>query len=169
MIMKIAVVSLLLMLPACARGTQPRIADSDSLIRERGHVTPTTTITAIVPAPTFVLEPGKGAVVGTVNFHPESWRGIKVFLAPFYQDEASGSGFYVLEPSLHPHATVQPGGSFQMTNVDPGSYVMVIGSDPAGAFAVEANGETEIFQVTVGETVDVGQISYSPNQGAYAQ
>lgn len=120
------------------------------------------------PPTTFDLEPGKGAVVGSVKIQGAPQEDIMVFLAPFYRVRGEGEGFYALEPSVHPHAALQEGSFFELANVDPGYYVMIIGTEPRGAFVVEQHGQPRIWEVPPDELLDVGEIRYFANRGAFA-
>lgn len=164
----ITLASLLVWSTSCVSGNQPGMGQNVTSVPQLGDATPSIASTGI-PVPTFVLDPGKGALIGRVDLHQTSWERVEVFLAPFYPAGEEGEGFYVLEPSVHPHVSLQPGGLFQLANIDPGSYVMVIGSDPMEALAVEADGEPRVWQVIANEVLDVGQISYLQDQGAFVE
>lgn len=104
-------------------------------------------------------EPGSGAVSGVIANLSDFWqRGpVYVFAAEYHGDE-QGQGIYVLEPSIHPNTTVQHGGVFQINNMPPGDYVLIIGPTPEEAVVVRDNGDARIIHVPAGEVTEVGSI-----------
>ena len=117
----------------------------------------------VLPTPTLTpvtLESGKGGVRGSLVAYPSEWQGqtLFVWLAPFYSGERQDEGIFVLEPGFHPHAQIAPGGEFQVGNVSPGRYVIVIGPSPEEAVAIRENGQPHIFEILADQLLDIGPI-----------
>ena len=110
--------------------------------------------------PEATPEPGKGAVVGSVTLVATSGEETMVFLAPFFHDEGTSDGYFILEPSVHPHAYLQEDGRFQLTNVEPGEYILLIGRTPEAATAIRADDQPRILQVSADEVLDIGEIQH---------
>ena len=104
---------------------------------------------------------GKGAISALVEGLKEQWPDIKVisvYAAPFYGDE-SGKGIYVLDPSLHPQSEVDGEGGFQLNNLTPGRYVLVVGPRADSGLVVEDDlGKTRVVLVKADEVVQLGVV-----------
>lgn len=103
--------------------------------------------------PPLILEESFGGVEGTVSEFPPKWKGqeLSVFLAPFYPGEAEGGGgIYILEPSIHPSTKLQPSGAFQMGNVEPGQYVVVVGPGPENALVILDGDRPRVIDIAEG-------------------
>lgn len=122
---------------------------------------PSATASHAVGARELALEPGKGAVIGRVSLVGIPSEETMIFLAPLYQGAGTSEGFFLLEPSVHPHAYLQQDGAFQLTNVEPGEYVVVIGRTPETASAVRSDGQPRIFHINAGEVLDIGEIQHT--------
>lgn len=114
------------------------------------------------PTPTKIQpKAGMGGLRGTVLNSKELWKDrtdIYVFAAPFTGDD-QGQGIYVLEPSIHPHSELDPNGLFQLTDMPPGKYVLVIGPSPEEALVYKDGDKTRVIEVPEGEVVDIGEIT----------
>lgn len=101
-----------------------------------------------------------GGVKGIIVSTPPEWAGstLLVYLAPFYSDEETGEGIFVLEPGAHPHVEVEPTGAFQLDNVPPAKYVIVIGPGPEKALAIPEGDHPRVFTIVEGEILDLGEI-----------
>ena len=77
------------------------------------------------------LQPQTVSVTGRIAAMPANWRFVTVWLAPFTPTSPDGrSGFFVLDPSVHPQTTMMPGGWFHFAEVLPGRYVLLAGPTP---------------------------------------
>ena len=115
------------------------------------------------PSPTLpplVLEPGSGGAKGALVTYPPSWEGSQLiaYFAPFYADEGGEEGMFILEPSVHPSVEVGPGGVFQLGDIPPGQYVIVIGPGPEGAQAIQGVDRPQVYEVVAGEILEIGEI-----------
>ena len=61
---------------------------------------------------------------------------------------------------MHPHAYLQEDGCFQLTNVEPGEYILLIGRTPEAAVAIRADDQPRILQVSADEVLDIGEIQH---------
>lgn len=159
-IVEITLASLLLVLSSCVPRTQRGLDPNVTSVRSIGDTGLLPSRTRILPTPAFTLEPGKGAVIGKVDLGQVPWEEVKVFLAPFYEVGEGGEGFYVLEPSVHPQGTLEPGGSFEIADIEPGYYVILLGPDPTEASALQADAQPRILRVLAGGVLNVGEIRY---------
>ena len=105
--------------------------------------------------------PGKGSIRGVVVNASETWPEINViyiFAAPFSGD-ANGKGIYYLDPSVHPQAALEAGGSFQLANLTPQRYVLVVGPQAdMSRPLLDDQGKTRIVEVKAGELLQLGQV-----------
>jgi hypothetical protein len=104
---------------------------------------------------------GKGAISAQVEGLKELWPDVKVisvYAAPFYGDE-SGKGIYVLDPSLHPQGILDGGGGFQLNNLTPGRYVLVVGPRAdSGLVAQDEQGEPWVVTVKADAVLQLGVV-----------
>jgi len=104
---------------------------------------------------------GKGAISARVEGLKELWpdvQVISVYAAPFYGDE-SGKGIYVLDPSLHPQGDLDAEGGFQLNNLTPGRYVLVVGPQADSALVVQdEQGKTRVVTVKPDEVLQLGAV-----------
>jgi hypothetical protein len=108
--------------------------------------------------PPLVLEEGFGGVKGVVKQFPSSWEGqvLYVYLAPFFPgEEQGGGGIYVLEPSIHPSAEINSTGAFQIGNVEPGQYVVVVGPNPEDALVLLDGDRPRVIDVSEGTVLEL--------------
>lgn len=116
-----------------------------------------------LPTPTLI-EPkqGTGGMRGVIDNIEAFWqkRTVYVFAAEYVGNE-QGEGIYVLEPSIHPYTTVEAGGFFQINNMPPGEYVLVIGPSPEEAITVRRDAKAVIYKVAAGDVTDIGSIHLS--------
>ncbi len=115
------------------------------------------------PKPTQIKpKPGTGGMRGVIVNLDAFWkdRTVYVFAAEYVGNE-QGEGIYVLEPSIHPYTTVDPGGFFQINDMPPGEYVLVVGPSPEEAIAVRKDDKATIYKVVEGDVLDIGSINLS--------
>lgn len=159
---QIAAAIVILILVGCTlRPDQPIGEGRPPLEGTTPDAEPSATGDHVLGAPELALEPGKGAVIGSVSLVGTRGEETMVFLAPFFHGEVTSEGFFLLEPSVHPHAYLQQDGGFQLTNVEPGEYVLLIGRTPEAASAVRADGQPRIFRISAGAVLDVGELQHA--------
>lgn len=102
---------------------------------------------------------GGGVVRGTVASIMQKWpqRDVIVYACPFYRT-SDAEGFYVLEPSLHPSASLGDDGGFVLTNIPEGEYVLIVGPSPDEARALVESGEIRRVDVVAGASIDLGML-----------
>jgi hypothetical protein len=157
---------LLLILTACAPIPQP--AESP-LPAPTAAPVPTETTAPVAATPTELPQPtpqalqtpqaGMGAVSGRLS-GPAYWedREITAYACPFTPNKEGTGGFFILEPSIHPHAIVAADGSFAIPDVPPGAYVIVAGPSPEEALAYRKTDQAAVIEVTADEVLDLGNI-----------
>ncbi|GAP16781.1 hypothetical protein [Levilinea saccharolytica] len=102
----------------------------------------------------------RGQVMDTAGRWEE--EPLRIFAAPFSGDD-QGAGFYMLEPAIHPSAELGEQGDFVLSAVPAGRYVLVVGPTAEQALTVvDEGGETRVFTVKTGETVDLGRVQLAP-------
>ncbi len=120
---------------------------------------PVATPTTITP------RQGLGGIRGTIQDANGIWgeRTIHSFAARFYPT-SPGNGFYVLEPALDPSVALEPDGLFQLNDLNPGSYVLVIGPTPEEGIAVRDQNQPKVVQVLADQITDLGviELEYLP-------
>ncbi|MCK4472474.1 MAG: hypothetical protein KAW49_11905, partial [Anaerolineae bacterium] len=110
-----------------------------------------------MPPPQVAL--GKGAIIGVIlNQDSTPFEGeVKVFLTPFYQHETDDWGIYVLDPNQATTVTLTDSGAFQVVDIEPGDYVLVVGRTPeTAALILRDDGQARVFEVEPDEITDVG-------------
>lgn len=113
-----------------------------------------------IPTPTYEVYSTSGVVYGQITALPQGWVGATVWLAPFTPVSEDGkTGFYVLEPSVHPYTQMFPNGYFQLTSVTPGKYVIIVGPTPEEAVPAKEGGNSRVIEVKAGEVLDVGSFA----------
>lgn len=122
-----------------------------------------TSISPLAPPgtlPPLALEPGFGGAAGVIATVPPDWSGqaLFVYFAPFYPEEAEGGGIFVLEPSVHPSSEVNPGGAFQIGNIPPARYVIVVGPTAEDALAILDGDHPRIFEILEGRVLELGDV-----------
>ena len=137
----ITCISILLLISACSK--QPSIPSQS-------------------PTPTMIQpSEGKGGMRGIVDNFDTFFINSKVvyvFAAEFQGDE-QGEGVFLLEPSIHPHTRIEDGGVFQLNDMPPGKYVLVVGPSPEESVVYKLEGKTRVFEVPNGEVTDIGLIT----------
>lgn len=118
----------------------------------------------VIPEPTLaplVVQQGFGGVTGLIAQFPADWEGqeLYVYLAPFTPgEEEGGGGIYVLEPSVHPSSKVHSSGVFQMGNVEPGQYVVIVGPTVETALALLDGDRPRVIEISEGAILELGQL-----------
>ena len=124
------------------------------------------TATDLIPAPVVTdlsPESGKGGITGMVENAATFWPDQELTLyAADYAGDPAGGGFYILEPALFPKTILGPDGSFQLNNVPPGMYVLVVGPNADVAKLVGEQGQPRIFEVSADQIADAGLVSLMP-------
>jgi len=112
------------------------------------------------PVPPLTLEANSGGAKGTVVAYPDDWAGkeLYAYFAPFTPGERADEGFYILEPSIHPGTSVDSGGYFQLGDIPPGKYVVVVGPDVESSIPIRHQDRPRILEIVPGEVLDLGEV-----------
>lgn len=114
------------------------------------------------PAPTAPpLAADKGGMAGQVTNTAGVWEEtpLYVYAAAFYGDDQK-RGFYMLDPLRDPTAELSKDGLFQLSDLKPQKYVLVVGpTAEQGRLVVDEKGQTRIFTVTAGEVLTLGAVA----------
>lgn len=123
------------------------------------ETSPLATPVAVASAPETVA-PGMAAIGGRIDL-PPSWRQqeIQIYAAPFVPTENDSTGFFVLEPSIHPHTLVSGDGGFWFVDIEPGRYVLIAGPNPDEGVAIQEDGQPRIVTVAADEILDIGEVA----------
>ena len=173
----IGVLALALLLTACqpaqpmptstteptAPTAAPQLSPLATAIPGADALSPLAPATAVAPTPgpTPTRAAGTGTIEGTLIGAPTDWTGqeVRIYAAPFTPAADGKSGFFVLEPTIHPSAIVQADGAFSIPNAAPGFYVIVAGPTPETARAVLEVDQPRVFEVKADEALELGEIS----------
>ena len=107
---------------------------------------------------TVATSADKGAIVGTVhNRIGDLPAGVKAFVARFVWNDAKTVGVFYLDPAKALSVPIEASGAFQVPDLEPGDYVLVIGVTPENAKPIMGdNNQARVIAVQAGQTVDLG-------------
>jgi len=117
-----------------------------------------------VETPTSIVpDAGSGAIIGRFANAQAIWpdKPVFVYAAQFYGDEG-GEGAFILEPTVFPRTRLDADGYFQINNVPPRKYVLIVGPSAEGGLLVEVENTTQVYEVVEDEVLDIGTISINP-------
>ncbi len=70
---------------------------------------------------------------------------------------------YMLDPDRHPHTELAGDGSFALSSVPPGQYVLVVGPTAEEArLVVDAGDEPQVFAVQADQMLEIGEVDLAP-------
>lgn len=112
------------------------------------------------PQPPQAQQEGMGAISGRLSARTASWEGreITAYACPFTPNKEGTGGFFILEPTIHPHVIVAADGSFEIPNVPPGAYVIVAGPTPEESLAYRKADQPAVVDIVAGEVIKLGDI-----------
>jgi hypothetical protein len=110
--------------------------------------------------PPLTVEEGSGGVKGVLVALPSEWEGMEltVYFAPFYPGEGEEEGIYILEPSIHSSVQVHASGAFQLGDIAPGRYVVVVGPTPEEAWVLRDGDQPRIIEITQGSILELSDL-----------
>ena len=124
------------------------------LITLSGCAAPTATEshTPIAPAA------NTGSLVGSAPSAVSLWPGETLYIyAATFNGNVQNEGFYMLDTARAPSATIDSDGWFQLLDITPGRYVLVVGpTAEQGRLIMDANGKARIFTAIAGKLEDLG-------------
>lgn len=107
-----------------------------------------------IPTPILLTpEEGLSSIVGKIENVRSIWPegDIYVYAAEFYGDIDEGKGTYVLETRLFPKTLVDSKGFFQLVNLKPQAFVLVVGPTPEKSKPIQNKNGTDVLIV---ETIE---------------
>ncbi len=116
--------------------------------------TPQITQVIDIPTPTLITpDDGLSSIVGKIEDIRLIWPegDIYVYAAEFYGNINEGKGTYVLETRLFPKASVDSNGFFQLVNLKPQAYVLVVGPTPEKSKPIQNKNGTDVLIVQTEE------------------
>ncbi len=118
---------------------------------------PVATAAASVPPTPLTVKPDRSAVRGQLSLG--SPRGdLLIYAAPFYWNQDHTEGVFALNPETATGYSVSAQGDFAISDLPPGEYVLVVGTELAKAVVVpRPDGQAEVFTTRAGEILDVGK------------
>jgi hypothetical protein len=121
-------------------------------------LTPTTHATQIEPT-RISPEPGYGGIIGSVSNGEEFWSGVRlVIYAAEYYGESGEEGVFLLEPMLFPKSTLDEEFHFQINNVPPKKYLLLVGPNPESSLFIRQEGKPLVVDVEANQIVDIGEV-----------
>lgn len=149
-------ICMLVLVVACSSETTPETETSVISTPSIEETSPLPSPIVLVTLPALVVESGKGGVQGYVEVQKSDWEGesLQVYFCPFTPDQSGVTGVYILEPSIHPRTKLQDG-QFQMGDVPPGKYVVVVGPQPEVSIPIRENGEIKVFEIVEDQILDI--------------
>ncbi|MFC2042753.1 hypothetical protein ACFLUA_01190 [Chloroflexota bacterium] len=119
------------------------------------------------PSPNPILikptDTGNGSIGGTIENAEVVFpnQELHIYTAIFNGDQ-DGEGFYFLDTGRVTTASINPDGSFQILNVPPGLYVLVVGPNPESAKIVMEGSRAKVIEVGDNQIIQLGMASISP-------
>jgi hypothetical protein len=99
----------------------------------------------------------QGGIRGQILIPSGTSARLFVYLARITWGPEKGQGAYLLDPSISPWAEIGPDGRFDLPMVEPGAYIIFVGSSPEGAIPLQvAPGRAYIVRIQEGEILDIG-------------
>jgi hypothetical protein len=122
------------------------------------NVTPTTHVTESEPTRISPAS-GLGGITGSVSNGEEFWSGVRlVIYAAEYYGETGEEGVFLLEPMLFPKSVLNDEFHFQINNIPPKKYLLLVGPNPESSLFVRQNGKPLIIEVEANQIVDIGEV-----------
>ena len=108
------------------------------------------------------LDDGTGGISGIYKI-PEKWgeENIYAYAAPFVGDPNS-DGIFIYGGGFSFFGEISTNGYFQIANLEPGVYILLIGPDIDHVTAYQDNGSANKIYVTANQYTDIGTISTTP-------
>ncbi len=105
------------------------------------------------------LQPGENAACGQINRIPPEWKNRSLFVYAAEYTGSAESGYYVLEPDIHPHTQATSRGVFCIYNLPGQTYILLAGPSPEESLRLtNGNGEPILVAVTPNELLELGKV-----------
>lgn len=154
--------SILLLLGCTNDVSQPVPSNSSSEEAEFANSTAESeTFVEVDPPSVSPTEAGKASITGSVfsTTYNQPIVGIPVSLSEIIRDEF-GDGIYIYDPANSPTTNSMLGGYFVFDNIEPGEYVLVVGSVEINTYKIisMADGLPQVFEAPVDQITDLSNI-----------
>lgn len=102
---------------------------------------------------------GFGGIVGKVVNAAEIWpeKNVYVYAAEFYGSREDG--VFLLEPTKFPKTQLGVDLLFEINDIPPKNYLLLVGPNPEAAIFIKESGEPIIVEVVIGQINNVGSVS----------
>jgi len=118
---------------------------------------------SLIPTLSTPTDTGNGSIGGTIEnaeiVFPN--QELNIYTANFYGDQYE-DGFYYLDTGRVTTASINPDGSFQILNVPPGFYILVVGPKPESAKIIIEGSRAMVVEVNENQVIELGLVSISP-------
>ena len=115
---------------------------------------------AIEATPTLItLEENLGGIKGVYQSNmQDNVEQLIAFAAPYLGDPES-EGVFIFSGNMETSALIDKTGNFQIANLTPGFYILLIGPNVKEAEIHQSNGKAVKIEVLAGEYIDIGIIN----------
>ncbi|MGB4595300.1 MAG: hypothetical protein WBI14_05285 [Anaerolineaceae bacterium] len=114
---------------------------------------PTATAEITTTKPPIAIDNGKGALIGQL-IRPEFWNDVTLYAyAAPYLGDPEGEGIFILDDKLNVYSKIFVDNTFEIIDIPPGIYILVVGPDVETAIAYRKDG------IAIKVSVDENQIS----------
>lgn len=116
-----------------------------------------------LPTPVITLIPKKSAIIGRVFRVSNNYRNVlahtSIRLAKIQWNQHKIEGIFVLDTANSPGALTRSDGSFTISNIEPGDYVIIVG-DVIGVHTIisDSEGKIKIYSVEPDQILDIGTL-----------
>jgi hypothetical protein len=111
----------------------------------------------------ITLIPKKSAIIGRVFRVSNNYRNVlahtSIRLAKIQWNQHKIEGIFVLDTANSPGALTRSDGSFTISNIEPGDYVIIVG-DVIGVHTIisDSEGKIKIYSVEPDQILDIGTL-----------
>jgi hypothetical protein len=106
-----------------------------------------------------------GSIRGKIIVQKDIWgegTQLTVFTSNFYKGSSDQEGFFLYDSGTSKQVQLEKDGSFELSQIEQGDYVLLIGPTPEYARALTMEtGETMVIHVEVSQVTDIGTIQIS--------
>jgi hypothetical protein len=123
------------------------------------HTTTPISLSPSEEAIDIIPDPGMGAIIGKLSNADDYWPGKKLFIyaAEFYGD-SDEEGVFLLETTLFPKGKVDSDLQFQINNVPPKRYILLVGPTPESSLFVKEGDRHIVVDIMSDQVLDVGVV-----------
>lgn len=110
--------------------------------------------------PTFIkLEDNLGGITGICQTKEMAETEQLIVFAAQYLGDPESEGIFIFDKNMETSVPIDGSGFFQISNLSPGLYVLLIGSNIDNVEAYQKNGVAIKIEVVSGEYTDIGVIN----------